>query len=117
MSLHNKLTEPATYERASYWYPRGQQISAYTSDVYNYLKNLKGKNHLTDIEAKELFDRLRQYKQNVLAIDESIRSEFVNNITLITKSSDILKNQKEVFYKTFFKNISTEATSAMLTKL
>ena len=117
MSLQNKLADPATSERAIYWYPRAQQISAYTSDVNNYLKNLKRKKHLTNIEAKELFDRLRQYKQNVLAVDSSIRFEFTMNIILISRSFDTNKQTGNDFYNTFFKNSSALLTSAMLIKL
>ena len=40
-SLEDKMTDPATAEKASIWYPKAQQVQGYAKIVYSYIQGLK----------------------------------------------------------------------------
>src|SRR6476659_4141892 len=40
-SLEQKMTEPATAEKARLWYPKAQQAQNYAKAVYSYIQGLK----------------------------------------------------------------------------
>ncbi len=41
-SLKQKQDEPATHDRAVYWYPKAQQAQSYSETLYKYIEDLKG---------------------------------------------------------------------------
>jgi gliding motility-associated protein GldM len=140
-SLENKMTDPVTAEKARIWYPKAQLIQKLSNEVYDYIAGLRSdlkkeaglknddavesyresdKNaviHLFDKQekGKELFEQLKTYKKNILAIDPELEKEF-NNTMLLTTSAFDAEKEKQDFTKTFFDDIPTMAALAMLSK-
>ena len=66
-------------------------------------------------KGEELFERLKNYKHDILAVDEELDKEFNSTIFLTTPAFDMLKTKQD-FTKTFFDDIPTVAALAMLSK-
>ncbi len=117
LSLKNKLDNPSTAEVAKTWLPRARQIREYSKQVYNFIEALyKKEGGPGPSEISSLYERLKRYKDDVIAIDLSIRKIFSNNLVLTTKSFDESDPGIDGFRKTFFSNAGTEDKTAILTK-
>jgi len=133
-SMNDKLTTPATSDKARIWYPKAQAIYKLSEDIYGYIKELKSDlkkeagliKHDSGIESyregdknavmhlfikkkkgDELYQRLKEYRQDILAIDPEIHSQFANTLP-------INLGNKEDFSKTFFDDIPAVAAMAIL---
>lgn len=141
-SLEDRLADPVTAEKAKVWYPRAQQIQAYSKEMYAYIEELKAdlkkqaglkindgvesfkendKNAVMRLfekneKGKELYDRLTNYKKKVLNVDPQLNEAFSNTLLLTTRSFESSKNQQADFTKTFFDDITTMAALALLSK-
>ncbi len=140
-SLEQKTTEPSTSERAKQWLPRAMRVQKISTNAYQYIEalrmDLKKKAGLkTDEDPKsfresdksavvrlfekdgkgeELYDHLRKYRQDILAVDADLTGTFNNSTTLTQLSFDSL-GKKPGFTMTFFDDIPTIAALAMLSK-
>jgi hypothetical protein len=134
--LDNKLSDPATTERAKHWMPRAQQVAAFSREMMSYIEGLKSalreegsgksfrKGDKTSVmrvfekkeKGVELYQHLKKYGSDVLAIDPEISSVFKQKIVLTTQSFDSTADQGQNFTKTFFNDIPAAAALAMLTK-
>ena len=66
-------------------------------------------------KGEELFERLKKYKLDILAVDVQIEKEFNSTFVLTTPEFDAAK-EKQDFTKTFLNDIPAAAALAMLTK-
>jgi gliding motility-associated protein GldM len=140
-SLQEKMSDPLTNYKANIWFPKAMQVQKYSKDIISYIENLKNElkkevgltikneqnqfeeddiktvNQLFKKKAKgeELFLRLAKYKQDVLAIDSSMKEVFDTVIIVTTRSFDTIANQN-TFADIFFHNIPTIAALSMLSK-
>jgi gliding motility-associated protein GldM len=134
--LDDKLSDPATGEKAKYWMPRAQQVAALSNEMMSYIEGLKvalseegsGKSFrkgdktsvMRVFEKKkkgvELYQHLKTYRDNVLAIDAKIAEAFNQNFALTTKSFDSSADQEQNFTETFFNDIPVVAALSMLSK-
>ena len=140
-SLQQKLTEPLTVEKAKLWYPKAEVIQRLSKDIYTYIEGLRsdlkkeaGLKTNDGVEsfkesdkisvmrlfekkgkAEELYERLKNYKRDLLAIDLELGKEFNNTIVLTTPAFDAAK-EKQDFNKTFFDDIPAAAALAVLSK-
>jgi hypothetical protein len=115
-SLKNKMQNPSTQYKANFWQPKAQQIQTLSTEIYNYLGGLKAEGKVSTEKATTLYHKLYQYKEKVLAIDESLKTEFNKRIILITRVFDSTGFKEKEFVKTFFNNVSAMEASAILTK-
>jgi hypothetical protein len=139
-SLGNKLTEPSLAGKAVIWYPRAQQIQKYTKDMSIYIEGLRseikkeaGLKTNSGIESykesdktavirvffkkekgRELYEHLKQYKQNILAVDPMISEEFRSKLLIIPGTFEPANANEQDFSKTFFDDISAIAASTVL---
>jgi hypothetical protein len=134
--LDNKLSDPATIEKAKYWMPRAQQVVALSREMMSYIEGLKAalreegsgksfrKGDKTSVmrvfekkkKGAELYQHLKTYSDNVLAIDAKIGEAFNQDFALTTKSFDSSADQEQNFTETFFNDIPVVAALAVLSK-
>ena len=139
-SLEDRLSQPGTAEKAKVWYPKAMEIQKLSDDVYTYIEGLKAelkkeaglKTH-NGVEsfkegdkmavmrlfekkhkAQELYERLKDYKLKVLAVDPDLNKEFSRTLVLTTRDFDSAKD--EDFWRTFFDDIPTMAALGVLSK-
>lgn len=115
-SLKGKLQEMPSKERAQVWYPKAEKIQQLSSDISGYIENIKRKIKDTSINSAELFDKLKQYQEQVLQVDPKIGNEFQKSLPVFTRTIDSSKNDQEELFKNYFRNISSESVLAILNK-
>jgi gliding motility-associated protein GldM len=145
-SLEEKLNEPQSAEKAKIWEPKAMQAKKLSDDMNNYINDLKaqllkaadlrmkwnGKDSVQDYrednldastrlfethgKGKELKDRLDQYKEQMLAIDPSIKQQFENSFPVNTTPPLSQEGKQKDFTQTFFHMTPTVAALTMLSK-
>ncbi|MBK6379815.1 MAG: hypothetical protein IPF72_08800 [Chitinophagaceae bacterium] len=141
-SLEDRLTVPASSSIAMVWQPKALAVRSYSDSVIKYIRQLKEElkdetgfsnpidrgsfkedniptvNHYFKEHKKgeELFNRLIEYKRNVLAVDSQLNYEFKNNIGVFAAGFDEKKDGPKEFTKIFFGEIPVIAAMAMLSK-
>ena len=143
-SFEEKLTDPTSAEKARIWKPKADQAIALTKDVYDYIESLKLKMKVEagfnpsdpnstfkedniDVatrimdkqgEGEKLKKKLDEYKNKILAIDDSIGREFAKTIP-INLELPKLANQsmgKVTWTSAYFHMTPTVAALTMLSK-
>ena len=141
VALQEETTDPKMNEKAQVWYPKAQHIQKLSNDVYVYIEGLKSalkkeaglkasdrpdsfrendKNAVIHLfekkdKAQELYERLKNYKKDVLAIDPLLGVEFSKTIVVTTSTFDGAK-EKQDFFRTFFDDTPTAAALGLLSK-
>ncbi len=139
-SLEEKLIDPLTQYRASNWHPKGVRFQQLSNEIINYIENLKrdlkkeaglnddekafrkdDRNAVTSLfntkgKGKELYERLRKYKKDMLNVDTQIRNVFSSIPVVITESFDSTEKRRQDFTHIFFYDTSPIAALAMLSK-
>jgi hypothetical protein len=118
--IEAKLLDPKFSPQANLWQPVASKIQLFSDHIYIYIDSLKNDlNHKPDLfksneKGNELFNRLINYKQNLLELNPEINSVFRNRVLLISKPFDFqISNQKD-FNQFFLNNPSTETKLALL---
>jgi gliding motility-associated protein GldM len=140
--LQDKMSDPASSEKAKPWYPKAKLIQELSEDVYNYIERLKtdlkkeaglksvegtesfreaDKNAVIRLfnknsKGNELYERLQKYKTDVLAVDSGMLSTFENTLLITTQAFESGQNNQQDFTKTIFDDIPVIAAIAMLSK-
>ena len=116
-SFEEKLRNPGSGERAKVWYPKAQKIEQLSDNVLGYIESIKNDLGSNLSFSSELFEKLVNYKNEILMIDPKINHEFQKSLRLFTIVIDSsATNQKKIFLN-YFDNISTMSALAMLNKL
>ena len=141
-SLDDKKRDPATAEKANYWYPKAAQAVTYSKGVYEYIQGLKNtilenaggdrnnpsksfKEDNLDIatrlmvekgEGKKLFTQLDQYKKNIISIDTSIAKEFANSLPIDLSTPPTQNKGNKSWEAAYFRMVPTVAALTMLSK-
>jgi hypothetical protein len=123
-ALDDRLTNPRTAMHANIWQPKAMIIKQKSSEVINYIEALVFKEDDLDAasrlfdknKGKELYEKLKNYKKEMLAIDPEINNQFGENSLILTKDFEADSNKQKEFVNTFFKNSPTIAVLAMLRK-
>jgi len=120
LSLQEKLTDPATVEKAKIWVPKADTIRKFSHDLENYIEVLKEKvkqgPNLEAKEANDLYSALINYKNNLMQLDSDMTAEFKSCLVLTNNPFDSGQINRKSFEKTFFDTVSSEATMSVLTK-
>jgi len=136
--LYGKTTEAGSAFKANIWYPKAMIVKEKSANIISYLEELKktlkkeaGLNDtnnsfsaedkdavklLFKTKGTDLYERLKQYRRNVLAIDSEITTVFSDKIILTTQSFDTLKNEQQNIAKAFFNDIPTVAALTILSQ-
>jgi len=140
MAFEDKLLDPRYSQFAQLWQPKAKKVEALSFDIYRYIDNLIGQlaseagivtgdtkayfkednvgavTHLFQNQGrgKELYEKLKTYKQNLLTIDPELAGRFGKNIIITTSDFDSEGDSAKDFTKTFFDGIPAIAASALL---
>lgn len=83
-SLEDKLTDPASHEKASIWLPKAMHVQSISAKCFKYLDSLKARlkrnGSFDEKSRRELLERLSGYKKNILTLDSQITYSFSENI-------------------------------------
>jgi GldM N-terminal domain len=140
-SFASKLNNPQYCDKTPEWYPKAiaikdisESASHYINELKQALKNEAGLskmltsesynekditavNKLLDIKGKELFDKLIEYRENILSVDSLIRDQFKYNLVVASGGFDFKTKSYQEFVKTFFNNIPAIAAMVVLSKI
>jgi len=142
MSLEEKTRDPATSQKAMIWHPKAMVVKKYSSDIIDFIEILKDKlkkeagfkkvagkelfneNNMKAVNVlfnekgmgKELHDKLKKFRRDILSIDIQMDSVFRQTLVVITKSFDTSSSKQQDFTGVFFTNIPVVAALAMLSK-
>lgn len=140
-SLEQKMTEPATAEKARIWQPKALQIQGYAKTAYAYIQGLKDqiltkadgdpkkpeksyKEDNLDIttrmmvdkgEGKKLLAKLEEFRKNVLAVDPEMAKEFATTLPIDLSAPKIGGKTKSWEYA-YFHMVPTVAAITILSK-
>lgn len=141
-ALDDRLSDPRSATRAEIWQPKAKLIEEKTAAVINYIdtlinklkeesglkeenfkmvfneedKNASARLFLEKKKGIELYERLKKYKKDMLAIDIEMNKVFGKNALILTKEFENDSNKQKEFTNTFFKNSTTIGALIMLTK-
>lgn len=141
-SLEQKKSEPATAEKAQYWYPKAEQVVNFSKGIYNYIQGLKVqilteaggdinnpekkfKEDNLDIATrimvekgagKELLSRLSKYKTDILSVDSSIDKEFRTSLPIDLSMPPTKNKGNSSWEAAYFRMVPTVAALTMLSK-
>lgn len=122
-SLAEKLNDEKTRNKAELWHPRAKQVMDYSATAYNFIENLKkeliaesskgGKfkedeqNATTRIfvqqgKGKELYKILEAFKNNVLSINDTIKTEFINSLQVDLTPPKPTTSKKKTWEEAYF---------------
>ena len=120
--IEAKLLDPKLSPQANIWQPVTSKIQLFSDNISIYIDSLKNElNRNPELfksneKRNELFNRLINYKQNLLELNPEINSVFGKRVLLISKPFDIQINNQKDFNRIFLNNPSAEAKLALLTR-
>jgi gliding motility-associated protein GldM len=141
-SLEEKMKDPATSNRANLWYPRAKQAQDLSKDVFNYIQGLKDrilteaggnpkdptkkfKEDNLDIatnimiekgEGRKLEQKLKDYRNALLAIDPSIDSAFKTTLPINLEKPKSESRAGKTWEGAYFHMVPTVAGLTILSK-
>jgi len=146
ISLKAKMNEDGTRERAQIWYPHAEKAQQMSTDLYNYIQKFKDqilkeagadyakgdssyKDDNLDIATrimvehgggKELYNRLDQYKREILAIDAKeggqIAAKFGNSLPISLAKPKTQNKGNKSWEDAYFRMVPTVAALTILSK-
>ncbi|HEX5654276.1 MAG TPA: gliding motility protein GldM [Chitinophagaceae bacterium] len=142
-SLEEKTKKSETADRANFWYPKAQQAQQFSKDVYSYIQGIKN-NILTEAggdpnnpdknfkednldistrlmvekgEGKILFQKLSEYKENILKkIHPSIDSAFATTLPIDLSTPKTKNKGNNSWEAVYFRMVPTVAALTILSK-
>jgi len=140
-SLQEKLGDLGSAAKAKIWYPKAQQVQAYSKALYDYLDELKkkistgakydaasGKDKGIDNldvttrimvekgEGQVLKNKLEEYKKNILAIDKEISDNFQTSLPINTGMPKTQNKSNKTWEAAYFHMVPTVAALTILSK-
>jgi GldM N-terminal domain len=141
--LDSKLTKPESARQASVWQPKAMLIKEKSAGIIRYLDslivelkkeaglklvNMREVYREDDLDAvsrlfiskntgEELFEKLQNYKLDVLAVDPELNKQFGSNSIIISRCFELEGEKQKDFTKTFFDRIPVITALAMIRKL
>jgi gliding motility-associated protein GldM len=141
-SLQAKLNEEGTRERAKTWYPHAQKAEQLSNDLYIYIQKFKDqilkeagadfakgdssyKDDNLDIATrimvehgggKELYNKLREYKEAILKIDTAIEKKFANSLSINLAKPRTQNKGNKSWEDAYFRMVPTVAALTILSK-
>jgi hypothetical protein len=115
-SLKSKLYDQVTVEKAKIWYPKAQKTASLSNDMFGFINKISLGN-LEKEKIDELYNKLTEYKKEILAVDSLIFHQFDKSIIMISQSYDAIRNNQKDFYFTFFKKVFKPTSLTFLKKL
>lgn len=141
LALKDKLSEPASAEKAKVWFPRATRVQELNKWLYDFLETMKhtlmeeaglALNHdqaifreddKTVVERfmkanrKDLIERMEKYHEGIFDIEASIDSAFNESLAVASWSRAKLLEQEYNFIDSLFSGLTAMAAVTMLSKL
>ncbi len=139
-SFDRKVADPKTAEKAKIWQAKALRARDYADNLYNHIEALKkdlmtgagqkqpgGEYKEDNIDAptrllvegnkgKDLYQKLKDYKTNLLGIDNSIRSEFEKTLPIDLSIPKSANQGNRTWEAAYFRMTPTIASITMLSK-
>ena len=139
-SFEKKVADPKTAEKAKIWQAKALQAKGYADNLYNYIESLKtelmtaagqkqpGGDYKEDnLEAptrllvegtkgKDLYQKLQDYKKNLLNIDPAINKEYSKTLPIDLNVPQTKNEGNRVWEAAYFRMTPTIASITMLSK-
>ena len=141
-SLKTKMNEDGTRERAQIWYPHAEKAQQMSTDLYNYIQKFKDqiykeagadfakgdssyKDDNLDIATrimvehgggKDLYNKLDQYKKEMLAIDPKIAAQFGSSLPINLAKPKTHNKGNKTWEDAYFRMTPTVAAITILSK-
>lgn len=141
-AFDEKLLKPATAEQASVWQPKAMVIKEKSALMFRYLDSLiielkkEAGLRLEDMTevyneddvdvvnkffnnkntGDKLFEKLKKYKNDILAVDLELNKKFGSNSIIVTREFDTAGTKQKDFTRIFFNQVPAIAAVAMLRK-
>ncbi|MES1214242.1 MAG: gliding motility protein GldM [Bacteroidota bacterium] len=139
-SLEQKMSDPATAEKAQFWYPKAQQVQNLAKGIYSYIQTIKNdiiskaggdvekrsfKADNLDIatrmmvdkgKGKDLLKQLADFKSNVLKVDPSIDSAFGASLPIDLTVPKTQTKSNKTWERAYFHMVPTVAALTILSK-
>ena len=142
-SLNDKLLKPESKDKAEIWMPKAKTAQELTAGIYNYIQALKDtllkeadfdpKNNgdssfkednleastrlfLENGKGKELYEKLKDYKAKLLAIDPVIGKEFASSLPIDLSMPKTQNSNNRTWEAAYFSMTPTVAALTMLSK-
>ncbi|MFN2437794.1 MAG: gliding motility protein GldM [Chitinophagaceae bacterium] len=142
-SLNEKRSEPATAQKANYWYPKAQQAQSLSKGVMTYIDGLKkeilvaadfnpaengdSSFKMDDLDiatrimvnegkGKKLQQMLSDYKKQLLAIDPLIAKEFEKSLQIDLSMPRVQDKGLKTWELAYFHMVPTVAAVTILSK-
>ena len=116
ISFEEKVRNAGSRERAQFWYPKAKKIEQLSNDIVNYIETIKNGLASKVSFSSDLFDKLVEFKKDILSVDPKIEHEFQKSLRLFTKTIDSSAVDQKKIFLYYFNNTSTSSVLAMLTK-
>jgi gliding motility-associated protein GldM len=139
-SFEKKMSDPKTAEKAKIWNDKASQAKTYADNLYDYIESLKGdlmkasgqempggEYKEDNIDAptrvlveggrgKDLFQKLSQYRNNLLNIDPDIKREFDKTLPIDLSTPKTYSQGNSDWASAYFRMTPTIASITMLSK-
>lgn len=141
-SLEDKKSDPTTATKAAIWYPKAQQAQQYSKTIFDYIQTLKDrilveasgdpkdptkkfKEDNLDVttrvmiekkEGQKLLKLLGEYKQQLMAIDPDIKTEFLNSLPINLEKPKNDTRAGKTWEGAYFHMVPTVAGLTILSK-
>lgn len=139
-SFQKKMSDPKTAEKAKIWNDKASQAKSYADNLFGYIESLKGdlmkaSGQLTtggeykedNLDAptrvlveggrgKDLYQKLSQYRNNLLNIDPEIKREFEKTLPIDLSTPKTSSQGNNDWSSAYFRMTPTIASVTMLSK-
>ncbi len=141
-SLQEKTTDPMSASKAQIWYPKAQQVTSISKNIFSYVQNLKDqilreaggdpknpeqkfKEDNLDIatrimiekgEGPKLLAALGKYKKELLGVDPAIDSAFKTSLPINLDKPDSKSKAGKTWEGAYFHMVPTVAALTILSK-
>ena len=129
LSLREKQYEAGTMERAKVWFSKAEKIESLSKNVYDYIEKIKAEilgtsednlgevQKLIEQRKDKIYDTLKNYKLETLAVDAKINEQFNRSIVIFSSSFDSTGENGNDLFDTFFNTANSYSLLAMLTRM
>jgi hypothetical protein len=124
--LDKKLNDQETKERVTIWVPKALMIKKYSDSMRAFIDSLKndlansnndeGLESETNDKVPLLYNKLTNYKRDILSVDPELFEIFKNKIVAITIDFDSSSHSERDFAKSFFDGASKKMSLGILDK-
>lgn len=141
-SLQDAINEPQTAEKAKEWYPKAERAQQLSQTAYTYIQGLKDrilresgfdpskgdssfKEDNLDVttrimvekgEGKKLREMLAKYKDEMLAIDPSIKAQFEKTLQIDVSMPPVVNENNNTWQAAYFHMVPSVAALTILSK-